>query len=153
MASGTVKEIERAIQGLTLQEIQELYSWLEEHYPQPIDVQTQGRSSCRSPRLRDRSRIRRRKEQPDKAALAFNAAPCLHRFLDADTMRFRSQSVERADKQFALLKQHPNHPSLQFKKIGDRRAQRNLVGEGYAQIPSARHQARGWILVVLDRRS
>ena len=39
MASGTVKEIERAIQGLTLQEIQELYSWLEEHYPQPIDVQ------------------------------------------------------------------------------------------------------------------
>lgn len=39
MASGTVKEIERAIQGLSLQEIQELYSWLEEHYPHPIDVQ------------------------------------------------------------------------------------------------------------------
>jgi hypothetical protein len=39
MASGNVKDIERAIQGLTLQEIQELYSWLEEHYPQPIDVQ------------------------------------------------------------------------------------------------------------------
>lgn len=27
---------------------------------------------------------------------------------------------ERADKQFALLKQNPHHPSLQFKKIGER---------------------------------
>jgi hypothetical protein len=27
----------------------------------------------------------------------------------------------RADKQFALLKQNPQHPSLQFKKIGERR--------------------------------
>jgi hypothetical protein len=26
----------------------------------------------------------------------------------------------RADKQFKLLKSHPQHPSLQFKKIGDR---------------------------------
>ena len=26
----------------------------------------------------------------------------------------------RADKQFALLKGNPQHPSLQFKKIGDR---------------------------------
>ena len=28
---------------------------------------------------------------------------------------------ERADKQFALLKGNPQHPSLQFKKLGDRR--------------------------------
>jgi hypothetical protein len=27
---------------------------------------------------------------------------------------------ERADKQFALLRQNPQHPSLQFKKIGER---------------------------------
>ncbi len=27
----------------------------------------------------------------------------------------------RADKQFALLKANPQHPSLQFKKIGERR--------------------------------
>ncbi len=27
----------------------------------------------------------------------------------------------RADKQFALLKANPQHPSLQFKKLGDRR--------------------------------
>ena len=29
----------------------------------------------------------------------------------------------RADKQFALLKANPQHPSLQFKKIGDRNGQ------------------------------
>ena len=29
----------------------------------------------------------------------------------------------RADKQFALLKSNPQHPSLQFKKLGDRRGQ------------------------------
>jgi hypothetical protein len=29
----------------------------------------------------------------------------------------------RADKQFALLKQNPQHPSLQFKKLGDRNGQ------------------------------
>jgi len=28
---------------------------------------------------------------------------------------------ERADKQFALLKANPNHPSLQFKKVGENR--------------------------------
>ena len=30
---------------------------------------------------------------------------------------------QRADKQFVLLKQNPGHPSLQFKKIGERRRQ------------------------------
>jgi hypothetical protein len=29
----------------------------------------------------------------------------------------------RADKQFALMKDNPQHPSLQFKKLGDRRGQ------------------------------
>ena len=29
----------------------------------------------------------------------------------------------RADKQFALLKANPQHPSLQFKKIGERQGQ------------------------------
>jgi hypothetical protein len=29
----------------------------------------------------------------------------------------------RADKQFALLKANPRHPSLQFKKIGERQGQ------------------------------
>jgi len=27
----------------------------------------------------------------------------------------------RADKQFALMKENPQHPSLQFKKVGERR--------------------------------
>ena len=30
----------------------------------------------------------------------------------------------RADKQFALLKNNPQHPSLQFKKLGDRNEQK-----------------------------
>ena len=29
----------------------------------------------------------------------------------------------RADKQFSLLKENPQHPSLQFKKIGERHGQ------------------------------
>ena len=29
----------------------------------------------------------------------------------------------RADKQFALMKENPQHPSLQFKKVGERRGQ------------------------------
>jgi len=29
----------------------------------------------------------------------------------------------RADKQFALLKANPQHPSLQFKKLGERRGE------------------------------
>jgi hypothetical protein len=29
----------------------------------------------------------------------------------------------RADKQFALMKGNPQHPSLQFKKVGERRGQ------------------------------
>lgn len=30
---------------------------------------------------------------------------------------------ERADKQFSLLKANPQHPSLQFKKLGERNGQ------------------------------
>jgi len=38
MTTISVKDIERAIQRLSVHEIEELYRWLEEHYPQPIDV-------------------------------------------------------------------------------------------------------------------
>jgi len=35
-----------------------------------------------------------------------------------------SQEIRsRADKQFSLLKANPQHPSLQFKKVGDRHGQ------------------------------
>jgi hypothetical protein len=37
MAPVTVKEIEHAIETLTPREVEELYSWLEQRYPQPID--------------------------------------------------------------------------------------------------------------------
>lgn len=39
---------------------------------------------------------------------------------------YRALPIEiraRADKQFASLKDNPQHPSLQFKKLGDRRGQ------------------------------
>ena len=38
----TVQEIERAIQALTPRELEELYSWLDQHCPQPIDVRIQS---------------------------------------------------------------------------------------------------------------
>ena len=42
MAPSTVKEIEVAIQRLNQGEIEELYAWLEEHFPQPIDVRLEA---------------------------------------------------------------------------------------------------------------
>jgi hypothetical protein len=38
MAPSTVEEIERAIETPTPLEIEELYAWLDQHYPQPIDT-------------------------------------------------------------------------------------------------------------------
>ena len=42
MSLNTVKEIERAIGALTLREIEELYVWLDEHHPPPIDARVQS---------------------------------------------------------------------------------------------------------------
>ena len=36
--SNTVEEIEQAIAKLTAEELTELYSWLDQHHPQPIDA-------------------------------------------------------------------------------------------------------------------
>ena len=36
--SPKVKEIERAIRGLTPREVEELYAWLDQYCPQPIDA-------------------------------------------------------------------------------------------------------------------
>ena len=35
----TVQEIERAIDALTPQQLEELYVWLDQRHPQPIDAQ------------------------------------------------------------------------------------------------------------------
>jgi hypothetical protein len=42
MSLNTIKEIERAIGTLTPQEVQELYVWLDQHFPQPIDTRVQA---------------------------------------------------------------------------------------------------------------
>jgi hypothetical protein len=39
MSLNTVHEIERAIRTLKPSELEELYAWLDEHCPQPIDAQ------------------------------------------------------------------------------------------------------------------
>ncbi len=38
----TIQEIERAIEALTPQELEELYSWLDRNCPQPIDTRLQS---------------------------------------------------------------------------------------------------------------
>jgi len=38
MSPKTLQEVERAIGSLTPQEVQELYVWLEQHFPQPMDA-------------------------------------------------------------------------------------------------------------------
>jgi hypothetical protein len=42
MSLTTIQEIERAIGALTPREIQELYVWLEQHCPPPIDSRIQS---------------------------------------------------------------------------------------------------------------
>jgi hypothetical protein len=42
MSLSTIKEIERAIGALTPREIEELYVWLEQHCPPPIDTRVQS---------------------------------------------------------------------------------------------------------------
>jgi len=59
----------------------------------------------------------------------------------------------RADKQFALLKVNPQHPSVQFKKLGDRNGQGNLVRAGDAEIPRLGRETFRCVRVVLDRRA
>ena len=39
MRLNTVQEIERAIDALTPHQIEELYAWLDQRHPQPIDAQ------------------------------------------------------------------------------------------------------------------
>ncbi|MGC2660956.1 MAG: hypothetical protein WA324_23630 [Bryobacteraceae bacterium] len=39
MSLDTVQQIERAIDALTPQQMEELYAWLDRHHPQSIDAQ------------------------------------------------------------------------------------------------------------------
>jgi hypothetical protein len=42
MSLNSIKEIERAIGALTPREVEELYAWLEQHRPPPIDTRMQS---------------------------------------------------------------------------------------------------------------
>jgi len=77
----TIQEIERAIGTLTPQEVQELYLWLDQHFPQPIDARIEadlaaGRLDRAIHRALDDD-----KNEHVRAALACNATPRRHRFL------------------------------------------------------------------------
>jgi hypothetical protein len=48
MSPKTLQEVERAIGALTPQEVQELYVWLEQNFPQPIDARVQSDLSAGS---------------------------------------------------------------------------------------------------------
>jgi hypothetical protein len=48
MSPKTLKEIERAIGAPTPQEFQELYVWLDQHFPQPMDARVQSDLSAGS---------------------------------------------------------------------------------------------------------
>lgn len=57
---------------------------------------------------------------------------------------------ERADKQFALLKADPQHPSVQFKKIGERHGQEiwsARVTLGYRALAIARSYGYLWFWI------
>lgn len=42
MESETIQEIQRAIDKLTPEQMQELYSWLDQHHPQSIDARIES---------------------------------------------------------------------------------------------------------------
>jgi hypothetical protein len=42
MQPNTIQEIERAIDGLTPEQIQELYLWLDQHHPHSVDARLQS---------------------------------------------------------------------------------------------------------------
>ncbi len=42
MSLSSIEEIERAIGVLSPQELEQLYLWLDQHYPQPIDTRVQS---------------------------------------------------------------------------------------------------------------
>ncbi len=42
MSSSTVQEVERVIETLTPEELDELYQWLDRHRPLPIDARIQS---------------------------------------------------------------------------------------------------------------
>lgn len=48
MSPRTLEEVERAIGALTPQEVQELYVWLDQHFPQPMDTRVQSDLSAGS---------------------------------------------------------------------------------------------------------
>ncbi|MGA8432324.1 MAG: hypothetical protein WB729_21035 [Candidatus Sulfotelmatobacter sp.] len=48
MSPTTLKEVGRAIGSLTAQEVQELYVWLDQHFPQPMDARVQSDLSAGS---------------------------------------------------------------------------------------------------------
>src|ERR1035437_6609075 len=83
MSLNAIKEIERAIGALTPREIEELYVWLEQHCPPPIDARVQADLAAGRPRHGHPARPGRRERRTRTVALAPYAASRRHPFLAA----------------------------------------------------------------------
>ena len=119
----TVQQIERAIDALTPEQREELYVWLDERYLHVGDAQLKLRSRpvasmTAFPALLPIIKL----EERNHFSAGQLDAPRQHGFLERVSGVARSIR-ERADKQFALLRANPRHPSLQFKKLSERSGQ------------------------------
>ena len=61
----TVEQIERAIDALTPQQRDELYSWFDRHYLRPVDVQSETAAAERSSSVVAEMRALRSHVKPD----------------------------------------------------------------------------------------
>ncbi len=117
----TIQEIERAIQTLGPRELEELYSWPDQHRPQPIDGRIQSDLAA------DRLDIAIHRALEEEKAVAFSRVRNrLHgvsrHFPILATLRRDPAAHPRRCRQVSvrLLKVNPQHRSSQFKKIGNR---------------------------------
>ena len=116
MGLNTVQEIERAIDALTPQQLEELYWGLDRNHPQAIDARLPSDLAACSSRTKPFIALWTTKKT---AAFSRSKRGCiiaLRRISGRNTARFPQDIRARADKQFLLLQDNPQHPSLQFKK-------------------------------------
>src|ERR1019366_9390480 len=125
MSLNTIQETERAIGALTPREIEELYAWLEQHCPPPIDTRVQFDLAA------------------GRLDTAIQRALRHHRFLAAIPCPLAGRT-RRADKQFLLLKANSQHPSLQFIKSGRAPRSGNVFRPHHVEPSRPCHQTGRW---------
>jgi hypothetical protein len=72
--------------------------------------------------------------------------------MSREIRRLPAATRARADKQFALLKANPQHPSLHFKKLGDRQGREIWSPQVSLKYRAVDHDL-GRVYLVLDWRA